>query len=87
MSSFCKPSGENFTKYENIKFKPSEIKNFNKYFKKFSNNTDFINIEQFKKSLGILGYNRRNFICERLFQLIDENKTGKVKNNKIIKIL
>ena len=78
MSTLCKPSGTNFTKFPNIKFKPSEIKNFYKYFKKFSNDSDYINIEQFKKSLGILGYNRRNFICERLFELIDKKKSGKV---------
>jgi Ca2+-binding EF-hand superfamily protein len=80
MSIFCKPNDIviDFNKYNNVKFKPSEIKNFYQYFKKITNNKNYINLEQFKKSLGILGYNRGNFICERLFDLIDKDRSKKV---------
>ena len=78
MATLCRPDRTNLTKFNNSKFKPSEIKNFYNYFKKFSNNGESINIDQFKRSLGILGYNKGNFICERLFELIDREQKGKV---------
>ena len=79
MANLCKPNSFNFDKFDKIKFKPSEIKNFYIYFKKFSKNGESINIEEFKRSMGILGYKKGNFICERLFDLIDKEGKGKVR--------
>lgn len=79
MASFCKPNSFNYNNFGDIKFKSFEIKNFYIYFKKFSKNGETIDINEFKKSLGILGYKKGNFICERLFDLIDVEKKGKVK--------
>jgi len=78
MATLCRPEKPYIAKF-NTNFKPSEIKNFYSYFKKLSNNGEPINQDQFKKSLGILGYNKNNFICNRLFDLIDNDNTGKVK--------
>ena len=78
MATLCRPEKPYIAKFK-TNFNSSEIKNFYSYFKKFSNNGQTINIDQFKKSLGILGYNKNTFICERLFNLIDNEKTGKVK--------
>lgn len=78
MATLCRPEKPFLTKYNKTKFKPSEIRNFYQYFKKFSSDGDSINLIQFKKSLGILGYNKNNFICKRLFDLIDKENNGKV---------
>lgn len=78
MATLCRPEKPYLSKFNNTKFKQSEIKNFYIYFKKFSNNGETINLEQFKKSLGILGYNKNDFICKRLFDLMDKDNRRKV---------
>ena len=84
MSTFCGSGNSNFSKYtKNTKFKESEIKNFYMYFKRFCSDGETLNLDEFKRSLGILGSNKRNFICERLFQLIDKEEKQRVKINKI----
>jgi len=72
MSMLCGSIGRDLSSIKTTKFKPNEIKSFYLYFKKFCNNNETLNLLQFKRTLGILGYNNDNFICERLFQLIDK---------------
>lgn len=78
MSTFCGSTGRDLYAIKNTKFKQNEIRNFYMYFKKFSTNGDTINLEQFKRSLGILGCNNKNFICDRLFELIDRENNKRV---------
>lgn len=83
MSTFCGSTGRDLSAIKNTKFKQNEIRNFFMYFKKFSINGETINLEQFKRSLGILGCNNKNFICDRLFDLIDRDNNKRVILNII----
>ncbi len=80
----CHSSEINFNKYTSTtKFNESQIKSFYNYFKRYSNGTDALRYNQFKNSLGILGSKNNDFVCTRLFQLIDINKENFVKFNKL----
>jgi len=82
MSTFCGSTARDLSAIKNTKFKQNEIKNFYMYFKKFSTDGNTINKEEFKRSLGILGCNNKNFICDRLFELIDRDNNSRVNSIK-----
>jgi Ca2+-binding EF-hand superfamily protein len=70
----CYSSDINFNKYKTgTKFNESQIRSFYNYFKRYSNGGDALRYNQFKNSMGILGSKSNDFVCNRLFQLIDIN--------------
>lgn len=79
MSTLCGGSGLEISNLKNYNFKPHEIKSFYYYFKKISNGKDSIDYLQFKRSLGVLGYNEDKFICKRLFDLIIKENSERVR--------
>ena len=75
----CSDSNVDFEKYtKTTKFKQVQIKSFYNYFKKYTQDSDFLNYNQFKNSLGILGSKNNDFVCSRLFLLIDINQEKRV---------
>jgi Ca2+-binding EF-hand superfamily protein len=75
----CYSSNVNFSKYTKFtQFKEGQIKSFYNYFKKYSSNGESLTYREFKNSLGILGSKSNEFVCNRLFELIDEHNVDKV---------
>jgi Ca2+-binding EF-hand superfamily protein len=76
----CYSHNLNFSKYTTFtQFKENQIKSFYQYFKKYSANGESLTYREFKHSLGILGAKSNEFVCNRLFELIDVNNIEKVK--------
>lgn len=78
MSTFCGTSGLDFSKMKSVNFKTQEIKNFYNYFKRISNGSNSIDYTQFKRSFGILGNSEEEFVCKRLFYLIQKQNSERV---------
>ena len=78
----CYSNKLNFSKYtEFTKFKEGQIKSFYAYFKKYSSNGESLTYYEFKHSLGIMGSKSNEFVCNRLFELIDVNNIERVKTS------
>lgn len=60
------------------KFNEEEIRNIFKYFSQFANDENYVKFNEFKRSLGVLGAKSHEFICQRIFNLIDVNKKSEV---------
>ena len=63
------------------KFNEVQILNIYNYFCKFANDDLHLNFPEFKRSLGVLGAKSHDFICRRIFSLIDTEKRFEVKFN------
>ena len=60
------------------KFNEDQIWNIYNYFCKFANDDLHLNFPEFKRSLGVLGAKSHDFICRRIFSLIDTEKRFEV---------
>ncbi len=60
------------------KFNEDQIFNIYNYFCKFANDELYLNFNEFKRSLGVLGAKSHDFICRRIFNLIDINRRFEV---------
>ena len=65
-----------------FKFNFQEIELIKKRFDKFSKN-GFLNRKSFRDSLGILGLDHAPFLSDRIFEIIDTDKNGEVKTEKM----
>lgn len=84
----CTSGTINFTKYlTTVKFNQNQIRNFYTYFKKFSSGLDTMRYEEFRNSLGVIGYNCGEFICHRLFDLIKHPKDNVLTFENYLKFL
>ena len=61
------------------KFNDAQIRDIYAYFCKFANDELYLNFTEFKKSLGVLGAKSHDFICRRIFTLIDINRKFEVR--------
>ena len=61
------------------KFDEEQIRNIYEYFCKYASDGLILNFSEFKMSLGVLGAKSHDFICRRIFYLIDTDRKFEVK--------
>ena len=66
---------------KSTKFNEEQIRNIYSYFCLYANEELYINFAEFKRSLGVLGAKSHDFICRRIFNLIDINRKFEVLEN------
>lgn len=62
------------------KFNEEQIRGIYDYFCKFANDELHLDFPEFKRSLGVLGAKSHDFICRRIFNLIDSSRKLEVIN-------
>jgi Ca2+-binding EF-hand superfamily protein len=63
---------------KSTKFNEEQIRGIYTYYCKYANDELYLNFSDFKKSLGVLGAKSHDFICRRIFNLIDTNRKFEV---------
>ncbi len=74
-----------YSKYTTTtKFSEYEIKDLRAYFNKYTKNKMFMEFQEFRNSIGILGTKGSGWICRRMFDLILEKSKSDVVSVLVI---